>query len=83
MGKKTENTVQLFPGTTLLRNRIVPSCFRKMFELTQSPSPVPTSSLVVKNGSNSFLLTSGAIPGPLSQTVNRTPALLRPLGPLY
>src|SRR6476661_4281206 len=79
IGKNTENTVQLFPGSTLLRRRMVPSCLRKIFELTQSPNPVPTSRLVVKNGSKSFLLTSGAIPGPLSQTVRRTPALLRPL----
>ena len=61
-GRNTENTVQLLPDVTLLRTRMVPLCLLRIFDVTHSPRPVPTSRLVVKNGSKSFWRTSNAIP---------------------
>src|SRR5579864_649923 len=46
-GKKMENTVPLWPGATLLRRVMLPPCFCTISRDTQSPSPVPTSCLVV------------------------------------
>ena len=53
-GRNTEKTVQLRPGVVLLFTRIDPWCLFTMFVQTQRPRPVPTSFLVVKNGSKSF-----------------------------
>ena len=41
-------------------------------ELMASPSPVPASPLVVKNGSNTRSMMSGGTPGPVSSTITTT-----------
>src|SRR5437899_8658767 len=47
--KRIETVVPEYPESGLL-TRIVPSCFSRMERLTQSPSPLPLSCLVVANG---------------------------------
>ena len=71
-GKTTEKTVQLFPEIVLLFTRIDPWCLFTMLAQTQRPKPVPTSVLVVKNGSKIFGRTDGGMPGPESATAMRT-----------
>src|SRR6185312_5520623 len=46
-GKKIENTVPLWLGATQLRKVMLPPCFCTISRDTHSPSPVPTSCLVV------------------------------------
>ena len=72
-GRTTEKTVQLLPGIVLLFTRIDPWCLFTMLVQTQRPRPVPTSFLVVKNGSKIFGRTDGGMPGPESATAMRTP----------
>src|ERR1700679_2942759 len=68
-GRNTEKTVQLRPGAVLLFTRIDPWCLFTMFVQTQRPRPVPTSFLVLKNGSKSFERTDGGMPCPESAMV--------------
>src|SRR5665213_2083795 len=46
-----------------LRTRTVPWCFAMISELTHSPSPVPVTSLVVKNGSKMRRRTASVMDG--------------------
>src|SRR5438045_9645107 len=72
-GRKAENTVQLLPDSGLLFTRIEPWCLSTMPLHSHKPSPVPTSFLVVKNGSKISDRTAFGIPGPESPTLSRTP----------
>src|SRR5579871_4525832 len=78
-GRKTETTVQLFPGAVLLFKRMEPWCLSTIFLQTQSPNPVPTSFLVVKKGSKTSSRADAGIPDPVSATVMRTPLVWCPL----
>src|SRR5262249_28468949 len=53
-GRNTLKQVPLRPVSVLERNSIRPPCFSTICFVTQRPSPVPTSLLVVKNGSKIF-----------------------------
>ena len=81
-GRTTQNTVQLFPMVVLLLTRIDPLCLFTMLVQTQRPSPVPTSCLVVKNGSKSRDRTDGGMPDPESAIVMRVPGKSCPLNGL-
>src|SRR5437763_15676510 len=72
-GKKTEKHVPLRPGVAHERNRIVPPCCSTIPFVTHKPNPVPLSPFVVKNGSKTRVRCSGAMPGPVSESVMRTP----------
>src|SRR5580704_12035372 len=54
-GRNIENTVPLLSPVVRLRTRIDPPCRATMPLLTQRPSPVPMSLLVVKKGSKILL----------------------------
>lgn len=51
--------------------RFSPPCRSTISLVAQSPSPVPTSSLVVKNGSKTRSKCSGATPSPSSATTSK------------
>src|SRR5690348_1257547 len=57
----------------VLSTAMVPPCFSTICRGTQSPSPVPSSALVVKKGSKIRARFSAGIPGPLSKTRSCTP----------
>src|ERR1043166_4781206 len=66
-GKKIDIVVPRYPDSALA-TRMLPSCFSRIARLTQSPSPLPLSSLVVANGVNNFDFIPSGIPIPLSAT---------------
>ena len=76
-GKKTEKHVPECKACVLVRSRIIPSYFRRMSDVTQRPSPVPLSPLVVKNGSKMLVRTLAGMPGPSSATTTRSPGRSR------
>src|ERR1051326_3720142 len=69
------NTLKHVPCRTpvLLRMRMDPPCLAKIPWLTQRPTPVPFSPLVVKKGLNSLGRVSLVIPDPSSPTSTLIP----------
>src|ERR1700720_287867 len=61
IGRKTLKQV---PPPRRDRKRRLPRCFVTRLLASHSPSPVPLSSLVVKNGSSTRLRSSLGMPGP-------------------
>src|SRR5579872_6329401 len=71
-------TVPLLPGTVLLHILMEPE-YRSTISLQiHNPSPVPTSFLVVKNGSKIRARTWLGMPDPESGSFRRTPLLTEP-----
>src|SRR6185295_10282808 len=74
-GRRTVNSVPC-PGTDWISIR--PRCAMTILYATCSPRPMPApTSFVVKNGSNSLLRFSGAMPRPVSRilTITSPPSL--------
>ena len=72
-GRKNENTVPCAPAPIRLLTRIREPCRNKISAETQSPSPLPCASLVVKKASKTRCIVARSIPHPSSAIVSRTP----------
>src|SRR5271154_6420251 len=70
-GKRTVKMAPFVPPAFFDSTCTLPPCRCAISLHTHNPRPVPTSFLVVKNGSKIRLMFSGAIPGPSSSTFSR------------
>src|ERR1041385_931002 len=82
VGMVRTTQVQDEPRAVLLRTRILPPYLLAIPRAIQSPSPLPFSAFVEKNGSNICSRCSGAMPGPSSAIRRRNSCRRSPFASL-